>query len=107
MKTKNKTQSNPDWNMSKAIREVLETNPRASAAEALETLKAQNPNLNEGSFKAGFYGLRGKIRRVKRMARKAENAGVANIDLDAIRVARKLISTVGLSNALALVKAVE
>lgn len=107
MKTKIKMKNNPDWNMSKAIREALETNPRASAAQTLETLKAQNPNLNEGSFKAGFYGMRGKISKVKRMARKADHAGVSNIDLDSIRLARKLIATVGLPNALALVKAVE
>lgn len=98
-----------EFNMSQAIRDVLQENPGMSGREVLEALKSKHPgqSINENSFGVAFWNARRKLgiktrrgrRKVRvrtpgmagRRAAAAPTSGGA-IDFDLLQAARKYLS---------------
>lgn len=110
-----------DFNMSKAIRDLLERNPKMTGTEVYNALKKKNPrrSINRGSMGVAFTNARQKlgISAPKKSSKRAKKRGggvvrrVAkpssdNISLSALRSARELLSATGgdVSTATAILK---
>lgn len=103
------------FNMSEAIRTLLQENPKLSGREAREALQAKYPSakINMNSFGVAFYtvrkkmGLKGKRTRAGKVARAARAAGSV-VSFDALKLAAALLRSVGsVEAALEAVKTVQ
>ena len=101
-----KKAANSDFNMSEAIRDILTTNPKVTAPEAIEAILAKYPGakLNKNSFSVAFYTGRKKLgigspsRRGRKVGvRKSKSASTTrtNVDLAKLQSAAKFLSEVG------------
>lgn len=95
------------WNMSQAVRDHLAANPNATAKETLEALLIENPKLNKGSFSVAYYTLRRKTNKKRVVGKSSGGTGMTLEEIDAIRIAQKLVNSVGVADAIQLVKALE
>ena len=110
-----------EFNMSKAIRELLTENPKLSSQEAVDAILAKHPNakINKNSFSVAFYTGRQKLgisvsgRRRRKGARGVSRAGVRqvarhSVDLVTLQAAAKFLSAAGsLDSALEAIKQVQ
>ena len=95
------------WNMSQAVRDHLAANPNATAKETLAALLAENPKLNKGSFNVAFYTSRRKSNKKRVVGKRSVSTGMTLTEIDAVRIAQKLVNSVGVADAIQLVKALE
>lgn len=116
-----KKASPAEFNMSKAIRDVLTENPSATNQEAVDAILAKHPNakINKNSFSVAFYTGRQKLgisvsgRRRKGPKVRASRAGIRQgarsaIDMDTLHAAAKFVSIVGgVDSALEAIKQVQ
>jgi hypothetical protein len=95
------------FNMSQAIRDYLAQNPNAETRQAYEAILAQNPKAKKSSFTVAFYMIKRGSKKKKAVAKKAAEAGMSVVDFEAIRLAKKLVDSIGVATALELIKAMQ
>lgn len=95
------------FNLTAAIREQIAANPIAKAKEVYETLLADHPTIKKGSFLQSFYTQKKKASTGRKTAKRAAAAGMSPIDFEAIRLVKKLVSSIGADAAIQLIKAVD
>lgn len=115
-----KKKSASGFNMSEAVRALLQENSKIGLADALDVISGKHPSekINKNSFSVAFYNSRNKLgiksargkkggaKGMKRAA--ASMASSAKIDMHALQTAAKFLSEVGGADAaLAAIKQVQ
>jgi hypothetical protein len=103
-----KKQPDSDFNMSEAIRGILNESPNLSSKEAIEAIQAKYPSakINKNSFSVAFYtgrkklGIKSTSGRGRRVSvRKSLSSSGASVDIGVLQTTARFLSEVGGADA--------